>query len=240
MKTYLRTTAGVLGAVMILTGLGSCRGPKLATANEQLERGEYFDASKTYRKLYNKLTKREERELRGEVAYKMAVCHRELNQFARAAAAYQNARRYGYGDSALYLDIAQMLHADGKYAPAVAAYEEYLSWRPGDKAAQTGLAGALMALDKKGATRYVVKQAKLFNSRRSDFAPMYLDRSLDQLYFTTTNEKVTGDRRSEITGMKKADIWFSSKDEKGQWKRPEPVEGELNSDAEDDSSGRRR
>ncbi len=58
MKTYLRTTAGVLGAVMILTGLGSCRGPKLATANEQLERGEYFDASKTYRKLYNKLTKR--------------------------------------------------------------------------------------------------------------------------------------------------------------------------------------
>ncbi len=233
MKTYLRTTAGVLGAVMILTGLGSCRGPKLATANEQLERGEYFDASKTYRKLYNKLTKREERELRGEVAYKMAVCHRELNQFARAAAAYQNARRYGYGDSALYLDIAQMLHADGKYAPAVAAYEEYLSWRPGDKAAQTGLAGALMALDKKGATRYVVKQAKLFNSRRSDFAPMYLDRSLDQLYFTTTNEKVTGDRRSEITGMKKADIWFSSKDEKGQWKRPEPVEGELNSDAEE-------
>lgn len=233
MKTYLRTTSGALGAILILSVLGSCRGPKLATANEQLERGEYFDASKTYRKLYNKLTKREERELRGEVAYKMALCHRELNQFARAAAAYQNAQRYGYGDSTLYLDIARMLHADGKYGPAVKAYEEYLSWRPTDKTAQTGLAGALMALDKKGATRYVVKQAKLFNSRRSDFAPMYLDRSLDQLYFTTTNEKVTGDRRSEITGMKKADIWFSGKDEKGQWKRPEPVEGELNSDAEE-------
>lgn len=233
MKTYLRTTSGALGAILILSVLGSCRGPKLATANEQLERGEYFDASKTYRKLYNKLTKREERELRGEVAYKMALCHRELNQFARAAAAYQNAQRYGYGDSTLYLDIARMLHADGKYGPAVKAYEEYLSWRPTDKTAQTGLAGALMALDKKGSTRYVVKQAKLFNSRRSDFAPMYLDRSLDQLYFTTTNEKVTGDRRSEITGMKKADIWFSGKDEKGQWKRPEPVEGELNSDAEE-------
>ena len=51
--------------------MGACGGAKLSTANEQMERGEYFDASKTYRKIYNKLTKREERELRGEVAFKM-------------------------------------------------------------------------------------------------------------------------------------------------------------------------
>ena len=41
--------------------LSSCGGAKLATANEQMERGEYFDASRTYRKVYNKLTKREDR-----------------------------------------------------------------------------------------------------------------------------------------------------------------------------------
>lgn len=51
--------------------LMSCGGAKLATANEQMERGEYFDASKTYRKVYNKLTKREDRPLRGEIAFKM-------------------------------------------------------------------------------------------------------------------------------------------------------------------------
>ena len=233
MKNIIRNSVGALCALAIFAGLQGCRGPKLATANEQLDRGEYFDAAKTYRKIYNKLTKREERQQRGEVAYKMALCHRELNQFARAAAAYQNAQRYGYGDSALFLDIAQMLHADGKYAPAVKAYVEYLAWHPDDETALTGLAGARMALEKKGQTRYVVRQAKLFNSRRSDFAPMYLDKSHDQLYYSTTNEKVTGDRRSEITGMKKSDIWFATKDEKGQWKRPEPVEGELNSDAEE-------
>ena len=60
-------------AAMTLTLLaGGCRGAKLSDADAQLERGEYFDASKTYRKIYNKLTKREERPLRGEVAYKMA------------------------------------------------------------------------------------------------------------------------------------------------------------------------
>ena len=74
--------------------LSSCGGAKLATANEQMERGEYFDASRTYRKVYNKLTKREDRPLRGEVAYKIAECHRRMNQFAQASAAYQNAARY--------------------------------------------------------------------------------------------------------------------------------------------------
>lgn len=226
-----------LSAAVILVAVGfllpGCRGAKLSTANEQMERGEYFDAAKTYRKIYNKLTKREERPQRGEVAWKMAECHRWLNQFARASAAYQNAARYGYPDSTLYLHMAQMLHAEGKYAPAVKAYSDYLAWRPDDKLAQNGLIGARMAMEKKGATRYVVKNSKLFNSRRADFAPMFLDRSLDQIYFTTTNEKVSGNKRSEITGMKNGDIWFSAKDEQGQWKRPEPVEGELNSELDE-------
>lgn len=32
----------------------SCGGPKIATADEQMARGEFFDAANTYRKLYNK------------------------------------------------------------------------------------------------------------------------------------------------------------------------------------------
>ncbi len=215
--------------------LGSCRGAKLSVADEQMARGEYYDASRTYRKVYNKLTKREERPLRGEVAFKMAECHRRLNQYARASAAYQNAARYGYPDSTVFLRIGQMQAAEGKYAPAVKAFEEYLTWKPGDILAQNGLVGARMGLEKKGLTRYVVKNAKLFNSRRSDYSPMYLDGSLEQIYFTSTNEKVTGDRKSEITGMKKGDIWFSAKNEKGEWKRPEPVEGELNTEVDEGS-----
>lgn len=207
----------------------SCGGAKLSTANEQMERGEYFDAAKTYRKIYNKL-KRDERDLRGEVAYKMAECHSKLNQFARASAAYQNAVRYGYGDSTLYFKLARMQHAQGQYDQAVKNYSEYLAWRPSDVLAQNGIIGARMGAEKKGATRYEVKNAKLFNSRRSDYSPMYLDRSLDRIYFTSTNEKSTGTHKSEITGMKKGDIWFSSKNERGEWKRPELVEGELNTE----------
>ena len=214
--------------------LSSCGGAKLATANEQMERGEYFDASRTYRKVYNKLTKREDRPLRGEVAYKIAECHRRMNQFAQASAAYQNAARYSYGDSVIYLRMAQMMAAEGKYPQAIKAYKDYLEWKPADKLAQNGLIGAEMARDKKGATRYVVKNAKLFNSRSLRFLALHISTSsLDQLYFTSTNEKVTGTKKSEITGLKKGDIWFAGKDEQGRWKRPEPVEGELNSDADE-------
>ena len=231
MKPTNCTTIIALALCVVLAA--SCRGPKLATADEQLGRGEYFDASKTYRKIYNKLTKKEERPLRGEVAFKMAECHRHLNQFPRASAAYQNAARYGYGDSTLYLYMGQMLAAEGKYAQAAKALETYLEWHPGDNLAKNTLAGARLAAEKKGKTRYNVHPAKLFNTRRADYSPMYLDKSLDQIYFTTTAEKVSGTRKSEITGMKKGDIWFSSKNERGEWKRPEPVEGELNTELDE-------
>lgn len=218
----------MLLACMTLTG---CGGAKLATANEQYDRGEYNDAAKTYRKIYNKLTKPEERTLRGEVAWKMGLCHRELNQSARAAAAFQNAIRYKYPDSLAQLYLAEALHAEGKYPQAIKAYEEYLSTSPGSEVAQNGLAGARMANETKGQrTRYIVRQSKLFNSRRSDYAPMYAPDGNDVIYFTTTNENVNGTKKSEITGMKKGDIWFSRKNERGEWLKPEAVEGELNTE----------
>ncbi len=217
-------------AVMMLAAvaMSSCRAPKLSEAREQMARGEYFDASRTYRKVYNKLTKREDRPLRGEVAFEMAECHRMLNESARAAAAYQNAIRYGYPDSTAILYMAEMLHADGKYGPAIKAYEEFLMMSPDSREAQNGLRGAKLGQDTKGKkTRHIVKAAKLFNSRRSDFSPMF---NGDVLYFTTTNEKATGDNKSEITGMKRSDIWMAKKNERGEWQRPEPVEGELNTE----------
>lgn len=224
----------LLAATLIFTLICgySCRGPKLATGDAQMSRGEYYDASQTYRKIYNKLTKPDERALRGEVAFRLGEAHRMLNQYTRAAGAYQNAIRYGYPEPIAQLHLAQMLHADGKYIPAARAYEEYLMQVPGSLEAQNGLDGAVLAQQlKTHPTRYVVKNAKLFNSRRADFAPQL--NGSDALYFTTTNEKVTGTQRSEITGMKRSDIWMARKNEQGRWLRPEAVEGELNTELDE-------
>lgn len=222
---------GLLAAFGVLAG---CKSSKLSDADAAMARGEYFDAQKIYRKVYNKLTKPEDRPLRGEVAFKMGECYSKLNQSARASAAFQNAVRYQYPDSAVFYDLGRSLQAEGKYAQAMEAYSTFLEWKPGNQLALEGVKGCRIALASKDSkTRYIVKNAKNFNTRRSDYAPMYLDKQYDQLYFTTTSEKATGEKRSEITGMKKGDIWFAKKNEQGQWERPEPVEGELNTDADE-------
>lgn len=217
---------------LLLTAVAAgCRTPKLSEADAQFQRGEYYDASVTYKKVYNKLRKKEERPQRGEVAFKMGRCYRLLNMPARASAAFQNALRYEYPDSTTHFMLAQALHADGKYAAALRSYDKYLEFCPDDSLAINCAEGCRTAQEIRArGSRYVVKQAKLFNSRRADFCPMYLGADCDQIYYTSTTEKATGDKKSEITGMKNADVFFSKKNEKGEWERPEPVEGELNTE----------
>lgn len=217
---------------LLLTAVAAgCRTPKLSEADAQFQRGEYYDASVTYKKVYNKLRKKEERPQRGEVAFKMGRCYRLLNMSARASAAFQNALRYEYPDSTTHFILAQALHADGKYAAALRSYDKYLEFCPDDSLAINCAEGCRTAQEIRArGSRYVVKQAKLFNSRRADFCPMYLGADCDQIYYTSTTEKATGDKKSEITGMKNADVFFSKKNEKGEWERPEPVEGELNTE----------
>lgn len=217
---------------LLLTAVAAgCRTPKLSEADAQFQRGEYYDASVTYKKVYNKLRKKEERPQRGEVAFKMGRCYRLLNMSARASAAFQNALRYEYPDSTTHFMLAQALHADGKYAAALRSYDKYLEFCPDDSLAINCAEGCRTAQKIRArGSRYVVKQAKLFNSRRADFCPMYLGTDCDQIYYTSTTEKATGDKKSEITGMKNADVFFSKKNEKGEWERPEPVEGELNTE----------
>lgn len=219
-------------ACLLLTAVAAgCRTPKLSEADAQFQRGEYYDASVTYKKVYNKLRKKEERPQRGEVAFKMGRCYRLLNMSARASAAFQNALRYEYPDSTTHFMLAQALHADGKYAAALRSYDKYLEFCPDDSLAINCAEGCRTAQEIRArGSRYVVKQAKLFNSRRADFCPMYLGADCDQIYYTSTTEKATGDKKSEITGMKNADVFFSKKNEKGEWERPEPIEGELNTE----------
>lgn len=75
------------------------------------------------------------------------------------------------------------------------------------------------------ASRYVVHRFDKANSQRADFSPSILD---DKLYFTSSNNKSTGDDKSNITGTKFSDIWVMEKGEKGQWQRPVIVDGGIN------------
>ena len=98
-RTVVTRAVVAVVAVAVLAALTSCGGAKLSVADEQYALGEYFEAQKTYRKVYNKLTKKEERPQRGMVAYKMGLCYDRLGMSARASSAFANALRYEYPDS---------------------------------------------------------------------------------------------------------------------------------------------
>ena len=230
MKRILYITAGLLLASMVMS-LASCKGPKLKDADEAYDRGEYFDAATIYRKLYNRYNRKEDAWLRGELAFQLGMCHLKLNQGNRAAAAFQNAIRYEYEDTTLMLRLAQAQQREGQYAAAIKSYNEYLTIAPDSWEAEVGIRGCELAPKwKEEGSRYIVKQDKILNSRRADYCPMFLDKNMEYVYLTSTNEKSTGEIRSEITGTKKGDIYFSKKDEKGVWSRPEVVEGGLNTE----------
>ena len=163
-------------------------------------------------------------ELRGLKAAKRGLCYELINMPARAAGTYQNAMRYKNPDSLIMLNLARMQHNEGKYKDAIKNYELYTAKEPDNILAKNGMKGALAAPQwRANKTRFVVKRADLFNSRRADFSPA-LNKEGDQIYITSSTEKAKGDDKSEVTGLKFNDIFFSKKDEKGVWQKPEPVE----------------
>lgn len=215
----------ILPVVMCL--LLSCSQAKLSVARGQSLHGEYHAASETYRQLYSG-TPREERELRGVIAFEMAENYRRLNQSARAVTAYANAIRYDYPDTLMFLHHAQMLHREGKYRDAEEAYKRYLVMSPAHPAALNGLRGVELATCwQDNPTRHSVQRKALFNSNRAEFSPM-LSHEGDRLYFTSSRENALGEERSKVTGMKYNDLFYSVKNVHGEWQRPTQITSGLN------------
>ncbi len=235
MKKFLHTIIIMAASAAIFVG---CHTPKLADADAAFMRGEYFNAQKIYRELYNRTSPKEKRTLRGEIAFKLGQCYSRLNDVPKAANAFANAIRNGNPDSTAIFHYARSLQADGKYKDAINEYERFLSLSPTGKEgelAREGVAGCRLAIasSSKKDSRYVVKPMTLFTTNRSEFAPVIAAPEFDQLFFTSTSELATGETHSNVTGMKRGDIFMSKKDENGNWQKPQKLEGEINSEADE-------
>ncbi|NDW09193.1 OmpA family protein [Dysgonomonas sp. 520] len=197
----------------------------MSEADFKFSQGEYFEAASMYQKVYRK-AKPKDKDLRGEAAFKMGECYRLINNTARANAAYTNAARYLNNDSLVSLQYARILHKNGNYAQAAKEYTKFLEIFPDNKFAQNGLEGTKIApLMKANPVRCTVKGMDLFNSRRSEFSPKLLPPDYDNIYMTSSRDQAMGDDKSAITGLKNNDIFWARKDEKGEWLKPEPLEG---------------
>ena len=194
---------------------------------------EYHEAAKEYKKAYRKIHPKE-RSKRAEVAWKMGECYRKSNSAVLAAAAYQNAVRYGYPDSTAILHLAGALLEKGDYKASEKNYRAFLDRAPGNRLAQIGLQSAIQSAEwKKNPNRYIVKKSKELNGQRSDYCPMFVGEDTTMIITTTTRKEATGDELSGITGQKHADLLITKLDEKGKWQKSEKIESDVNSEFED-------
>ncbi len=239
----MRRHSGILLAliVLLLTGCGAEHSMK--KGEKFLAIGEYYEASNHFKQAYSR-TKATEREKRGQRAAKMAYCYDRMGQTQKAIAAYRNVIRYKQDSLETHLAFARLLLKNGNYREAEREYQGVLdslnsaqninlSKDPSDiiTLARNGITAARTAPTiKEQGSRYTVKKMDIFNSRRSDFSPMLYGDAFDQLYFTSTRNEAQGDELSGITGTKAGDIFYSEKDDKGKWGKPETIETGLNTE----------
>lgn len=195
-----------------------------------LSLGEYYDAADQFKQAYTK-TPPKERENRGKLALKMARSYNKINATPKAVNAYRNAIRYNQASLDDRLAYARLLLKNGEYKQAEKEFRILVDSMPDNILAQNGLKSAQMAPSwKKAGSRYQVKKMDVFTSRRADYSPMLLGDEYEQIYFTSTRNDAQGDELSGITGTKAGDIFYSEKDDKGKWSRPEAIATGLNTD----------
>ena len=226
-KTYHLLMAFLAVALM----LHSCAADNAMRKGEKfLAIGEYHDAAEQFKKAYTK-TPTKERQLRGQRALKMAHCYRHISSTQKAISAYRNALRYNVATLDDRLDYARLLLKNGEYKRALTEFELLNDSMPNNVLVRNGLLSAKMAPKwKEQGSDYTVKKMTEFNSRRADFCPVLAGDQWDRLYFSSTRNDALGDELSGITGAKPGDIFFSDKDDKGKWSKPQTIESGLNTE----------
>ena len=216
---------------MALQWLASC-GPDayMRKGDKALALGEYYVAAENYRKAYSK-TPSSARELRGERALKVGKAYASFNSHLKALAGYRNAARYGKAAPEDSLQLGRLLLRNGEYRAAEEVFKALTQSMPDNILVKNGLESAQKAPAwKQEGSRYTVKRMDIFNSRRDDYSPVLGGEDFSRLYFTSTRNDAMGDELNGVTGMKSADIFYSEKDDKGKWSKPEAIGTGLNTE----------
>lgn len=229
---------------LLMVGLSGCGiKARIKKADKKFAIGEYYDAADIYKQCYGRISPKTDRSLKARVAFNQAECYRILNN-QRAAQCYQNAIRYKYQDSIVYLRSAQCLQYQGKYKEAEKNYMTYLEAHGDDYVAQAGLYACQQIGEwRKESSRYKVSLSKELNQKRSaTFAPMYIGKEVDAIMFTSNRQLGSSKqskklkRPSPVTGAQYFALFQTRKNAAGEWEEIEPAEGLTAEEQEEDEN----
>ena len=223
MKKNLLFSLFLLFVIVVFSSCGLKA--RLAKADRQFEIGEYYGASDKYKQVSSRIPK-QNKELRARVAFSLGECYRILNM-PNAEQSYSNAIRFGYPDTVVFLNYAQVLHRNGKYKESAANYAIYQEKYPNSPLAINGLK-SFMEMDSilNNASLFTITKSPLFNAKSCQtFSPMFGNQEGDILYFTSNRKlnKKAVVKNSGITGLLNNQIFSAKKNASDKWEKPQPL-----------------
>lgn len=185
--------------------LNSCKPSKgtMAAAREAFEKKEYFNAGESYKAVYSKTKKKDEK---NEACFQTAECYRLANDMKNAENWYRKATKGDPTNAEAVFRLGQCLKSNSKYSEAIVELKAYQKKNPQDPRTEEEIKGCELALKwKNEKTRYVVENVKPLNTKWSDFSPMMYKKN--ELYFTSDREKGASNKMYGWTGNGYTDIY---------------------------------
>lgn len=170
------------------------------------ETGRYYKAGTKYEKAYNKAKRPEVQVLS---AMYTGQCYEDINNIQEAANWYRRAIRADKMSREPYLKMAELNARKGDLEEALSVYAKFDTLFPDDNRGKDGIYNVeLIQRNMAIPGRYVAELQKEFNSRNSDFGPVYYPEDNNIVYFASTRKKnskkkaktdpITGDDYSHI------------------------------------------
>ncbi|MEO6903430.1 MAG: OmpA family protein [Bacteroidia bacterium] len=197
----------------------------LDDANKAYSNKEYFNSIELYKKAYTKVKSKEDK---AYVIFKTAEAYRMIGDNKQAESWYTKAIKAKYPDPKAILYLADAKKALEKYNEALIEYNNYKAAVPADAHGEDGAKSCELAQKWKDTpTRYVVENVTLINTKDPDFAPTYVDKKYNKLYFTSMRPGGISNVTDATNGELYSDIFETQMDKNGKWSTPvalpEPV-----------------
>lgn len=203
-------------------------------ADDAYNAGEYYTAIDLYKVAYNKS---KDNAVKAEIIFKTGLCYKNINESSQAEVWFKKAVKVKYNNPIATLYLADALKQNEKYDEALIEYRNYLKLVPGDVRGKNGVESCELAAKwKNNPTRYQVENMAFFNSKESDFSPVFAKKDYSIVFFTSTRSGSAGNEISGATGQSFADMYQTTRDRKGKWSVPTPLGETINSPHEEGAS----
>ncbi len=223
-----------LSFFLIVAAVGMAQHKLTLEADAQFEGENYYTAIELYKKAFSK---EKDKAKKVEILYKIGRGYHLMEDLKQAEVWYKKAIKANYDNPEVYLYLAQVKEAEGRYDEAIVDYQKYLEFKPNDPIAKRGVEECKLAQEwMDNPTEHIITNEALLNSKFEDFSPTYADKKYNALIFTSTREGSTGDQLDSRTGQNFSDLYYSKRDRKGKWSVPVKLNETINTEANEGSA----